>query len=95
MIFETFSMMGLKPKSKKFQESMFKKTLKNGRVIRVWRNERTLEAHYNNYDINETINICQDYLVPDLIKAICQHSFITAVEVLDTDGNGVVYYNDW
>lgn len=79
----------------KIIESMTRVPLSGGRVVRVWREESKLKPEYENNDVALAI-IANSQLPQDkLAEHVCKLERINAVEVIDSRGNGVVYYPSW
>ena len=76
-------------------ESMTKITLPNGYTVRVWRNESKLEQHYDNSDINSLALQNVDLTKSELTEALCKLPRVNAVEVLNSDGSGILIYPEW
>lgn len=73
-------------------------------VVRVWRQEETLDKHDNN-DILYLVMDRTKSLLDDtddkqppykqLIEDIAKLPRINAIEIVDENGNGVVLYTEW
>jgi len=64
-------------------------------TVRVWRTEDSLDG-INNSDIQSEIKKCHYYQTQQQVaEDLEKFPRVAAVEVLDTNGNGIVVYPDW
>jgi len=64
-------------------------------TVRVWRTEDSLDG-INNSDIQSEIKKCHYYQTHQQVaEDLEKFPRVAAVEVLDTNGNGIVVYPDW
>jgi hypothetical protein len=78
-------------------ESMTKAALWDDLIIRVWRNENELRDNYDNSDIYRVLQELAPYKPKsDLIAStISNLERVSAVEILNRHGNGILIYPDW
>ena len=74
----------------------------DGLVVRVWREEESIQETYENSDIAEEVRrICGAYYEAseasrkDIVAALVDLPRINAVEVTNVNGDGVVVYVNW
>lgn len=77
-------------------ESMTKIGLHNC-TVRVWRKEIKVLDSYDNSDVVAFAEgySSTNYSTSDLAEAIARLPRVSAVEVLDIQGNGIVIYPEW
>ena len=80
-------------------ESMTSATIReHGWSVRVWRDEDELHESYDNSDIHdlvEEIDYSARAIMVVIVHAIMELPRVSAVEVKDHLGNGIVLYREW
>lgn len=66
-----------------------------GLAIRVWREETSIESAPDNKDLVEAVENSPSKLGNELAASILRVDRVNAVEILDSNGNGIVLYRDW
>lgn len=80
-------------------EHMLRISLEDGRVCRIWRQERSLDEGPYIIDNDElrTIAARQMNLTPGVgaIISICQFEGVNSVEIIDRTGQGMCVHKNW
>jgi hypothetical protein len=81
-------------------ESMTKIKLDDGRIVRVWRNEDpgNLQGSYaqaNKSMLFAVRNWAKIHPMADLAERILAVEAVSAVEIIEEDGCGIVLYKEW
>ena len=89
-------------RSPEFIEAMTRFVAKNGAVLRIWSQlpalnaDRVAFAHDILYKFESALDPDRQYTADDLAAEVLNfREDITAVEVVDQQGNGVVLYSQW
>lgn len=64
-------------------------------TVRVWRTEPEVKEKYDNTDIQTAVRNNARSQFNKLAKVVSELPRVSAYEILDSKGNGVVVYNDW
>lgn len=86
----------LTQKEYEFVESVTKLRHPQG-PLRVWRKQFTIEASYNNNDLCALFNALyiDDVSISEIARQLAAVDRVTAVEVLNNEGDGIVFYREW